>query len=463
MDSFAFPIDCILVEKAGRVITEEYNFPYHADKMHRMFSIAKSYTSLAVGALICEGKLKLADHIVDYFPEYFSAHTEDESYANLRNMTIRDMLMMRTCFAQTTYKKNPKENWVESFFYTVPDHKPGMIFQYDTSAALVLAALVNRISGKTVLDYLREVFLDAIGFSKDAYFMKDPFGADDGGSGMMAYPTDLLLTGRFLLAAYNGKLKEKYPQIVSGRENRVYDEAFFQKYEEYIKEAMSYHSSTVHNGKTRSEKAGYGYMFWMLPEGGSMMYGMGGQYLLIDPKQDLIAVTCADAQSEGGGTQQILDYVERTFFHEKETGNADLRNGMLQNKTLRDTELIHKKAEIGDYFGEYRTKGAASFITGFVLDENELCIRTTEGEYCFSYSDDDFSSPETVRDNLCCCGKATLQPDGSLYLCERLTGESVGMLHIVICKKEEAVLYLRKVAEYVLPQFNGFFDARCIS
>ena len=322
MDSFAFPIDCILVEKAGRVITEEYNLPYHADKMHRMFSIAKSYTSLAVGALICEGKLKLADHIVDYFPEYFFAHTEDESYANLRNMTIRDMLMMRTCFAQTTYKKNPKENWVESFFYTVPDHKPGMIFQYDTSAALVLAALVNRISGKTVLDYLREVFLDAIGFSKDAYFMKDPFGADDGGSGMMAYPTDLLLTGRFLLAAYNGKLKEKYPQIVSGRENRVYDEAFFQKYEEYIKEAMSYHSSTVHNGKTRSEKAGYGYMFWMLPEGGSMMYGMGGQYLLIDPKQDLIAVTCADAQSEGGGTQQILDYVERTFFHEKETGNV---------------------------------------------------------------------------------------------------------------------------------------------
>ena len=146
---------------------------------------------------------------------------------------------------------------------------------------------------------------------------------------------------------------------------------------------------------------------------------------------------------------------ERFFMKKKQ--------GMLQNKTLRDTELIRKKAEIGDYFGEYRTKGAASFITGFVLDENELCIRTTEGEYCFSYSDDDFSSPETVRDNLCCCGKATLQPDGSLYLCERLTGESVGMLHIVICKKEEAVLYLRKVAEYVLPQFNGFFDARCIS
>ena len=461
MDSFAFPMDCVLVQKDGKLIKEEYYLPYHAGKMHRMFSIAKSYTSLAIGALICEEKLRMEDHIADYFPECVSSQIQDDSYAGLRNMTIRDMLMMRTCFAQTTYKKNPKENWVESFFRTMPDHKPGMIFQYDTSAALVLAALVNRLSGKNVLDYLRDVFLNEIGFSKDAYFMKDPFGADDGGSGMMAYPTDLLVTGKFLLAAYRQNLKECYPHVVTGRDGSTYNEAFFHKYEDYIKEALSFHTSTVHNGKTRSEKEGYGYMFWMMPEGGRMMYGMGGQYLLIYPKQNLIAVVTADAQSEGGGTQQILDWVERTFLRDGGTSFRFVEKD-LQSDALQPADSDN--ASIASLFGEYETEDTFAFITGFTLDEKEIRLRTAKGDYRFPYSVGGYSNPETVRDGLCCCGKAIMQPDGSLYLCVRLAGESVGMLHIMICKKDQDfLLYLRKVAEYVLPEFNGFFDARFIS
>ncbi len=78
MDSFAFPMDCVLVQKDGKLIKEEYYLPYHAGKMHRMFSIAKSYTSLAIGALICEEKLRMEDHIADYFPECVSTQIQDD-------------------------------------------------------------------------------------------------------------------------------------------------------------------------------------------------------------------------------------------------------------------------------------------------------------------------------------------------------------------------------------------------
>jgi CubicO group peptidase (beta-lactamase class C family) len=112
------------------------------------------------------------------------------------NMTIQHMLTMQICHSSTTYKIDRQKNWVESFFKVSPTHKSGDIFLYDTSAAHTLAALIKKLTGKGVLDYLREKCLDKLDFSKDAYIIKDPFGSEMGGSDLMAYPEDLLKIGR---------------------------------------------------------------------------------------------------------------------------------------------------------------------------------------------------------------------------------------------------------------------------
>ena len=143
--------DSLFVISKGKTVCAEYYHPYKKGMLHRMFSVSKSYTSLAIGALISENKLNLDDAIVDYFPELFGDKIQDPEYDLLKQMTIRNMLMMQTCFASTTYKNNLKENWLASFFQTKPDHAPGMIFNYDTSAALALSALVRKLSGNSVL------------------------------------------------------------------------------------------------------------------------------------------------------------------------------------------------------------------------------------------------------------------------------------------------------------------------
>ena len=66
------------------------------------------------------------------------------------------MLMMRTCHASTTYKVDMKSDWVESFFIVPPTHKPGTVFHYDTSAAHVLCALVEKLTHMPMLDYMKE-------------------------------------------------------------------------------------------------------------------------------------------------------------------------------------------------------------------------------------------------------------------------------------------------------------------
>lgn len=55
---------------------------------------------------------------------------------------------------------------------------------HDT-ASFVLGALVERLTKKELLDYLRENFLDKIGFSKDAYMPKCPGGHSRAVSGII--------------------------------------------------------------------------------------------------------------------------------------------------------------------------------------------------------------------------------------------------------------------------------------
>lgn len=135
----------------GELIGERYWEPFHRDSLHRMYSITKSFTSLATGLLAAEGKIGLDDRICTYFPEKLP---EGGAHPWCEEMTIRDLLTMRTCYESTTFKRYDGD-WVESFFRVTPDHVPGTVFNYDTSASHVLAALVEKLTGMDLLDYLR--------------------------------------------------------------------------------------------------------------------------------------------------------------------------------------------------------------------------------------------------------------------------------------------------------------------
>ena len=190
------PMHSLLIMRHDRLVFEGYYAPCTADSLHRMFSISKSFTSIAVGLLVDEGKVSLDDPIIRYFPEKLP--DKDSIHPWIAQMTVRDMLMMRSCHASTTYKLDMSSDWVASFFTTPPTHAPGTLFHYDTSAAHTLCALVEKLTGRDMLDYLKEK-LDVLGFSKESYMLKDPFGVSMGGSGLVARSSDLMKFG-YLIA-----------------------------------------------------------------------------------------------------------------------------------------------------------------------------------------------------------------------------------------------------------------------
>ena len=140
-----------LLWKSDNLVAEGYYAPVKRNDLHRMFSVTKSFVSIAIGLLQEECRLTLDDPIVKFFPEYVPDPAQAHPW--LLATTIRDMLSMRSCHATTTYDKfSSKTDWVASFFTVPPTHKPGTVFHYDTSATHTLCALVEKLSGMTMLD-----------------------------------------------------------------------------------------------------------------------------------------------------------------------------------------------------------------------------------------------------------------------------------------------------------------------
>lgn len=259
-------MDSVLLLRDGRILLEKYWAPYDKDKNHRMYSVGKSFTAIAIGLLAADQKLTLEDDICDYFPDKLP----EKVHPWIKEMKVKHLLMMSTAHKETTYK-NYDGDWVESFFHVEPDHRPGTVFSYDTSATHVLCALVQRLAGKDMLQFLREKVLDEIGFTSHEW-LKDEAGVVRGGDGLYCTSRDLAAVAQLCMdgGVYHGK------QLIPPH---------------YLKEMLSVQISTAHK-LAYDERFGYGYQVWGNREkGGFTFYGMGGQLAVCFPNKRFMLVT----------------------------------------------------------------------------------------------------------------------------------------------------------------------------
>lgn len=140
-----------ILDVQGEVKATAYYPPFVEGKAHRMYSVSKSMTALAIGLLLDEGKISLDDRIADYFRDFLPEKPD----ARLMRLKIRDMLRMATCYRATVYRETD-DDWTKPFFTAASTHEPGTVFHYDTGCSQVLAALVARLTGQQVMDYLTE-------------------------------------------------------------------------------------------------------------------------------------------------------------------------------------------------------------------------------------------------------------------------------------------------------------------
>lgn len=471
------PMHSFLLLRYGKLITEGYYAPCNASTLHRMFSVSKSFTAVAIGLLADEGKLCLNDPIIKYFPEKLPS----DLHPWIAEMTIRDMLMMRTCHASTTYKLNNTTDWVKSFFTTPPTHPAGRVFHYDTSSAHTLCALVEKLTGMEMLTYIKKK-LPALNLSEASYMLKDPMGISIGGSGLVATSMDLLKFGYFL--QQKGCIDNE--QLLSSA---------------YIEEATAKLTETCVTAPLPSEAAGYGYQIWQNEKGGFVCYGMGGQLIIVLPDYDLICVTTADTQGISGGNQmiyqaiyeEILPYIkDHALFLDAKTDSAyrDFLSGLSLlpvngNKSSALVSSINKKlykictAPAGsDLSSASLSKdGFESFSLSFddpkVAPISGFDRTASGGTLTFQYNQKTYSiafglqSLKTgffpIYDMYYAASGAWLD-DNTFYIKACIIDSSVGSVHIQLSFGEhDLTVFMKKHEETLFNEFCGHFYCQCTS
>lgn len=109
--------------------------PYELEDSYMLFSMTKSFASLAIGIARDHGLLQLSDPIITYFPQYASQKRGDY----LDKITIRDLLTMSAGGEGEGYQAMvTSANWVESFFKQRFCYEPGTRFLYSTPCSHLL-------------------------------------------------------------------------------------------------------------------------------------------------------------------------------------------------------------------------------------------------------------------------------------------------------------------------------------
>jgi CubicO group peptidase (beta-lactamase class C family) len=177
-------MNSFMLVRHGHVVAEGWWAPYDRDTPHMLYSLSKSFTSTAVGLAVAEGKLNLDDPVLKFFPDEAPA----DPSANLRAMRVRDLLRMNTgnqieAPIRVNFPELQTESWVKTFLTHPVPFKPGTHFLYNSPATYMLSAIVQKVTGVTVLEYLRPRLFEPLGF-KDPVWISSPQGISAGGYGL---------------------------------------------------------------------------------------------------------------------------------------------------------------------------------------------------------------------------------------------------------------------------------------
>ncbi len=325
-------IHSVMVVRHGSVIAEGWWAPYEAGSRHELYSLSKSFTSTAVGFAVAEGKLSVDDEVLKFFPEAAPA----EPGANLRAMRLRDLLSMSTGH-QDEPPTSPDKVSPQSFLAHPVPHKPGTHFKYNTAATFMQSALVQKVTGQPVLEYLGPRLFEPLGMSGPTW--DNSFqGINLGGYGLRVRTEDIAKLGQLYLQKGRWEGRQLLPA-------------------EWVEAATSRQVSNGSNPASDWDQ-GYGYQFWRCRHHAYRGDGAFGQYCIMLPDQDAVVAITSGVGDMQGVLNQVWDHLLPAFSARRLTanrsGDANLR-ARLQGLAVRTPDGRATSPKAGRALGQTYT------------------------------------------------------------------------------------------------------------
>ncbi len=277
----------VIIARNGHIISRAHFYPYSTDIWHASYSLSKSLTGLAIGLLYDDGLISLDDKLIDLF----SDELPPVARINHKSTMVKHLLTMQTGVFFNELGAVTETDWVRAYLESGVKFKPGTQFEYNSMNTYMLSAIVKKVSGRGMLDLLRERVLDPIGIDT-IYWEKCPRGIEKGGWGIYYYPDDILKLGLLYLngGVWNGE------QLISER---------------WIKE------STKKQVGTPDETGiyDYGYQVWCKEDRRTYLFnGMFGQNLIVFPETNIMIATTASID-ETFQNSPLYTITEKYFGH----------------------------------------------------------------------------------------------------------------------------------------------------
>ncbi|WP_339190926.1 serine hydrolase [Paenibacillus sp. FSL P2-0121] len=279
------PVNTFMLLRKGEVITEFYRQPYRKNVPQVLFSLSKSFTSIAAGIAWDNGYFELTDKVVSFFPDQLPSSISP----NLEKMTIHHLLSMNTGHNNSIYGAIAKQNdWVRAFLALDVEDESGSYYNYNTHATYMVSAIIEKTTGENLVDFLMPRLFTPLDIERPDW-ETCPLGIVAGGMGL-SIPTDAIAKfGQMLLnqGVYNSR------RIVS---------------EDYLKLALNEQSDNRWGQNKADWSNGYGYQFFMCRNGCKMGNGAFGQLCFIDPSQEIV-IAATSSFTEMKKLQDFLDII----------------------------------------------------------------------------------------------------------------------------------------------------------
>jgi CubicO group peptidase (beta-lactamase class C family) len=350
-----------MLVRHGHVIAEAWWLPYGPDFNHTMYSLSKSFTSTAVGFAVAEGKLRVNDRVVSFFrkdlPDHVSAH--------LSAMRVKDCLSMSVGHDKDpTWPMTEQQNWSKTFLAWPVPTPPGTFFLYDTGATYMLSAIVQKVTGQKVLDYLQPRLFEPLHITGPSWEIC-PRGINVGGWGLSIQTEGFAKVGQLYLQKGVWQGRRLLPA-------RWVEEATSFKIQQPLPEEPS------RPNDENDWLQGYCYQFWRCRHHAYRGDGAFGQFMVVMPAQDAVVAITAETSDMQGELDLVWQHLLPAMGAQALPRDRQTEDQLLQRLASRMLPPLPGQA----------TPPLAGRITGkvFRLDTNELGLESAsfafDGDEC---------------------------------------------------------------------------------
>lgn len=368
----------------GKLIASGWWNPYSPTLKHTLYSTSKSFTAAAVGFAIAEKKLKLTDKVVSFFPD----DLPNPVPPYLAELTVKDVLMMSDGQdPDPTPKVVTDTNWARKFFATTIVNEPGTKFLYNSTGTYMLSAIVTKVTGQKVIDYLLPRLFEPLRIY-GADWETSPQGNNTGGWGLRLKTEDMAKFGQLYLQGgrWNGK------QVIP---------------KDWVKEATTIKilqplTASQTNRDSSDWLQGYCYQMWRCRHNAVRADGAFGQYIIMLPDQDaVIAITAEtpDMQEEINLVwQYLLPSMQNWAYKDDPDGDAKLQQ-QLAALALPPLKGASTGADVSingkHYTLQTNTKKLQGISFAFQDGIWTATFKDDKGEYAIPFGDSKWARTET--------------------------------------------------------------------